>query len=149
MTNGSMDSSRRDVTDEIDELVAQSVHIDEADIHERYEFLTKLLNLTQRQSSEILDGFFKVSKEYDELADEYHDLVQKYNRTPGLLFVSFSVDPVGTLEILLRDIERMEKIEDQSGESWKWELSLSFRNRLKIAWRLIFRPRVKAVDSDA
>lgn len=149
MTNGSTDSSRRDVTDEIDELIAQSAHIDEADIHERYEFLTKLLDLTQRQSSENLDMAIKNSKEYDELVDKYYDLAQKCNRAPGLLFASFSADPVRTLEILLRDIERMEKIEDQSGDSWKWELRLNFQNRLKIAWRLIFRPRVKAVDPDA
>jgi hypothetical protein len=149
MINESETSSRSDITDEIDKLVAQSAHIDEADIYERYEFISKLLDLTQRQSLNNLDKFAKATKTYEELVDKYFDLAQKYNCTPALLFTSFSVDPVSTLEILLRDIERSEKIEDQSGDAWKWTYKLQFRNRLKIARRLIFRPHVKEEDHDA
>lgn len=134
---------KKDITDEIDELISQSANIENADIYERYGFISKLLTLTQRQASESLDDYTKLVKDYDELANKYIDIVKKYDEVPELLFTSFSLDPVGTLEILLHDIDRMQKIKDQSGEAWKWQLVLTFRHRLKIAWKLLFRPTAK------
>lgn len=149
VSKASAGTEPKDVTDEIDALVEQSASIDDGDIYAQFEFSQKLLALTQRQAMEHIDRFTDLAKEYDDVINKYYDLVQKYSHASELVFMGFNVDPVSTLEILLHDIDRALKIEDQSGESWKWGLRLTFWHRLKIAWKLIFKPSIKEGSSDA
>jgi hypothetical protein len=88
-------------------------------------------------ANEYIDAFKAQKEEFQKLADRYRDLQQKDDQTPELFFTGFSLDPAGTLEVLLKSIERTDKIEDQSGEAWKWGYRLTFRHRAKIAIKLL------------
>lgn len=54
------------------------------------------------------------------------------------------VNPKDTFEnVILKGIERKEKIEDASGQSWQWELHFPLLARLKMAWKLVFGSRTE------
>lgn len=101
----------------------------------------KMLQLSQRQAADAVDNLTSITQDYSALADKYAALVKEYDTMPETMFTGFSLDPVSILEILLADVERMKKIEDQSSDNWKWEYALTLKHRLKIAWKLIFRPK--------
>jgi hypothetical protein len=94
-------------------------------------------------ANEYIDAFKTQKEEFHKLADAYKELQKEYDQTPELVFLSFSLDPAGTLQDFLKHMERQAKIEDQSGDAWKWKFKLTLKNRLKIALKLIFRPKIK------
>jgi hypothetical protein len=106
----------------------------------------EMLQISQEQTESTVQSLESITRQYADLAEKYYDLAKKYADTPELLFAAFSLDPAGTLETLLKDVERKKKIEDQSGDAWMRSYVITLWHRIKIAWRLIFRPRFEEVS---
>lgn len=102
--------------------------------------LLELQSTTNSKLTEYVDAFTTQKEEFQKLADRYADLREEHDQTPELLFTGFSIDPTGTMEVLLKSVERMHKIEDQSGDAWKWSYRLTFWHRLKMAFKLFMGP---------
>jgi murein L,D-transpeptidase YcbB/YkuD len=126
------------------EIAAQT---DDYTLEEEISLLTRM-NRTLLESHststsklvEYIDAFKAQKEEFHKLADAYKELQKEHDQTPELVFMSLSLDPAGTLQDFLKHMERQAKIEDQSGEAWKWKFQLTFWHRAKIAIKLLMGP---------
>jgi uncharacterized protein YjgD (DUF1641 family) len=100
----------------------------------------ELLSTTTSSLDEYIDAFKAQKEEFGKLADAYKELQKEQDQIPELVFMSLSLDPAGTLQDFLKHMERQAKIEDQSGDSWRWKFQLTFKHRLRIAIKLLMGP---------
>jgi hypothetical protein len=133
----------------IAEEAMQAAQTDDYSLEDENALLVKInRTLLEAHSSAIdmvnqyVDAFKAQKEEFHKLADAYKELQKKYDQTPELVFMSLSLDPAGTLQDFLKHMERQAKIEDQSGDSWRWKFQLTFKHRLKIALKLLTGPVV-------
>jgi hypothetical protein len=143
------ETTRPDFKAELEHVVKRAKDLEsygEFNDDAKYVLVCELLDISQRQTNQAIDELQSTTQSLNKIVTEYNTLVKKYDAVPELLFTAFSLDPAGVLAILLADIERSAKISDQSGQSWRWNYVLTLKNRLKVAWRLIFRPKVKDAE---
>ncbi|HHX12478.1 MAG TPA: hypothetical protein GX731_06615, partial [Clostridiales bacterium] len=86
----------------------------------------------------LADSYKKVSEDIHDLCD----MVESERTLNDNLFdnicLGMLVSPKETFEMMLKQVEREEKIADTTGDGWKWSYKFSLIPRLKMAFQLIF-----------
>lgn len=102
----------------------------------------KMLNYYIGENSKNFNSISKLLKESQSQCQQISDMLRDEKTAnkeffEQICFVMFSQPSMG-YQMLLNFVERQEKIEDPTGDSWEWALKFKFIHRIKIAFKMIF-----------
>lgn len=98
--------------------------------HEIIECVEKI-----KKSTELTATF---ERQCQQLVDKLTEEREEHERFYEYFCFCMIEDPKYTFESVLKQLERSEKIKDQSGKAWEWTLRFHLMARIRMAFRLIF-----------
>ncbi|WP_242824883.1 MULTISPECIES: hypothetical protein [unclassified Dehalobacter] len=91
------------------------------------------------------DASEKLIVQNEVLKDKLFEEREAHEQFYDHLCFCMMVDPKGTFEMILDQVERSEKIKDQSGTAWEWSPGFPLMARVRMAYRLIFGVKERRV----